>query len=178
MKYIIEGIDRLGKSTLVDNIQHKLGYHLVIHYDKPKKLDCYGMKYTEPLKIYQQEVNHGMFDLIQNSKAPIIFDRGHLGECVYAPLYRKYSGDYVFDIEKHHKTDDVKLILLTTSNFDICVDDGESFNFDNKEKEQQLFIDAFTKSNLNKVMIDVYDSVHNCFRSELDILHEALSEDT
>ena len=30
----------------------------------------------------------------------LIFNRSHLGETVYSPLYRGYSGDYVFDIEK------------------------------------------------------------------------------
>lgn len=174
MKYIIEGIDRLGKSTLTENIQHAIGYHLVIHYDKPKLLRSLQNFTNDPLRAYQNDVNHGMFDLIQNSITNIIFDRGHLGECVYAPLYRKYSGDYVFMIEKNYNTSDAKLILLTTSNFDLCVDDGESFNFDNKETEQQLFIDAFNKSNMNKVMIDVHDGNGN-FKTPEQILEEALN---
>lgn len=176
MKYIIEGIDRLGKSTLVQNIQHKLGYHLVIHYDKPKQLDCYinqGSK--SPLQIYQEMVNETMFGLIDDSYNNIIFDRGHLGECVYAPLYRNYSGDYVFDLEYETNLNDTKLILLTTSNFDICVDDGESFNFDNKEQEQELFKAAFAKSTMKKVMIDVYDPETGTFKDPQVILNQALT---
>lgn len=174
-KFILEGIDRLGKSTLVKNIMNTLGYHLVIHYGKPQLLAAYKEFTDEPLRAYQDDVNTGMFDLIQNATCPIIFDRGHLGEYVYAPLYRKYSGDYVFDMEANYRLDDVKLILLTTSNFNICVDDGESFNFDNKEKEQELFVEAFNKSSMRKVLIDVFDPITGTFRSELDILEEALN---
>lgn len=190
MKYIIEGIDRLGKSTLTQNIQEELGYHLVIHYDKPKKLKYYEdlklkienaegdfrqvLGNSDPLYQYQRAVNRNMFDLIENSKANIIFDRGHLGECVYAPLYRKYSGDYVYDYESLYDISSVKLILLTTSNFDICVDDGEGFNFDNKEREQELFKSAFEKSSMDKVLIDVHNG-QGSFKDPQEILKEALS---
>lgn len=179
MKYIIEGIDRLGKSTLVNNILNTKGHHVVIHYDKPKKFDYYtnsfesAILFKDPLKMLQEDVNTNMMALI-NSKANIIFDRGHLGECVYAPLYRKYSGDYVFECENAvQNLDDVKLILLTTSNFELCVDDGLSFNFDNKEKEQALFVQAFNKSKLNKVMIDVHNGSGG-FKSPSEVLREAL----
>tara|TARA_R110000868_G_C10973188_1_gene771459 strand:+ start:13100 stop:13681 length:582 start_codon:yes stop_codon:yes gene_type:complete len=191
MKYIIEGIDRLGKSTLTKSIMDYCGYHLVVHYDKPQLLKHYeelskkikasdpeirkfiGM--TDPLQLYQKDVNEIMFEMIKTPRLNIIFDRGHLGECVYAPLYRKYSGDYVFDIEaKVPEGTHVKLILLTTSNFDICVDDGESFNFDNKEAEQQLFINAFNRSELPKVMVDVYDPKTGTFKTPEAILNEVL----
>ena len=46
-----------------------------------------------------------MFKLMINSKDKdinLIFNRSHLGETVYSPLYRGYSGDYIFDIEKKY----------------------------------------------------------------------------
>jgi hypothetical protein len=36
--YIIEGLDRLGKSTLIKNIQHRFGFYQVIHFGKPEIL--------------------------------------------------------------------------------------------------------------------------------------------
>lgn len=183
-KILIDGIDRLGKSTLIENILKDFGYYLVTHYDKPKYLPYYGLKYEEKniaLREYQFDTNRSMFEMIKNSTTPQIFDRTHLGELVYAPMYRGYSGEYVFEFEKdlldtkpYTTKDDVKLILLTTSNFNLCVDDGLSFNFENKEKEQQLFIDAFNKSLLpNKTMVDVHDGEGNFKRPE-DIMIEAL----
>ena len=40
-KFLIDGIDRLGKSSLIRRIQEIYGYHLVIHYDKPQDLEYY-----------------------------------------------------------------------------------------------------------------------------------------
>ncbi len=189
MKFLIDGIDRLGKSTLVQNLQEELGYHLVIHYDKPKNLRNHRLynvdgKLAEfskeaSLKIYQEQTNKHMFELMK-TPIPIIFDRTHLGEMVYAPLYRNYSGDYVFDEElsfvfQRPKNKDVLLVLLTTSSFEMLKDDGQSFDWTKKGLEQELFKNAFSKSVLPKVMIDVHNG-HGQYKDPYDILQEVLSK--
>lgn len=173
MVYIIEGIDRLGKSTLIDGLLNELGYHLYIHYEKPIHLDKYNSYKGDALEKYQYETYLSMFQLIE-SNVNIIFDRGHLGEVIYSPLYRNYSGDYVYTLEKSHNTKNCRLVLLTTSNFNIQEDDGLSHNWDNREKEQNMFINAFTKSNIkDKVLIDVHNGNGN-FKSKKEILNLAL----
>lgn len=203
-KFLIDGIDRLGKSTLIENILKELGYHLVIHYDKPKvlennlisaqnikdadpaQLDDFYAKYQHLSKeniarlLYQDDANRGMFNLLKTD-IPLIFDRTHLGELVYAPLYRGYSGDYVYEYEKdlieskpYSNETDIRLILLTSSNTDMLVDDGLSFDPTKKAEEQQRFIDAFNKSHLvNKVIVDVHDGKGG-YRSYEEVLKEAL----
>lgn len=203
LKFLIDGIDRLGKSTLIKNIIEELGYHLVIHYDKPKVLNYYmgtaqmikesapeDTDYDESYRqlspenlarrLYQEETNMGMFDLLRTD-TPMIFDRTHLGEMVYAPLYRKYSGEYVYDLEKDYldtrpytSPGSTRLILLVSSNTDMLVDDGLGFDPAKKNDEQNLFIDAFNKSQIpNKVMIDVHDGKGG-YRPYEDILMDAL----
>lgn len=189
MKYLIDGIDRLGKSTLIENILQHEGYHLVIHYDKPKVLQTYKMYNIDgkladlpdnaARKIYQEECNKSMFSLL-SSKASIIFDRTHLGELVYAPLYRGYSGEYVLTDEAgfvfhHPQAEDVKLILLTTSNLNITVDDGQSFDYTRRGEEQELFKSAFNRSILPKIMVDVHNG-HGGYKSSYDILKEVLGK--
>ena len=157
-QYIIEGIDRLGKSTLIDAIIQKKGYHPVIHYQKPKVLDLYENSVFGPEYEYQYASFVSGFELLSHG-TPMIFDRFHLGEAVYSDLYRGYSGDYVFDLEKHYDVanwHNVQLILLTTSDFDILEDDGQGFDFSKKEHEQELFLHAFDKSIIpNKHLIDI-----------------------
>jgi hypothetical protein len=202
-KWLIDGIDRLGKSTLIENLMKELGYHLVIHYDKPKVLpnlldeadmikNCeasetdFDQSYRDlslenlARRLYQEEANRGMFSLLK-SNVPIIFDRTHLGELVYAPLYRKYSGEYVYEMEKElidakfysHK-EDIRMILLTSSNTDMLVDDGLSFDPAKKADEQELFIQAFRKSNLvNKIIIDVHNG-NGGYRPYNEILTQAI----
>lgn len=184
-KILIDGIDRLGKSTLIESILNDLGYHLVIHYDKPKVLLCYGNEAYDhhneyAMMRYQEETNTQMFNLMKTD-IPIIFDRTHLGEMVYAPLYRKYPGDYVYDMELDYIKAkpftyeyDVKLILLTTSNFDMLKDDGLSFDSNKKQEEQQMFIDAFNRSQLtNKVIVDVHNG-NGQFKDKFKVYEEAI----
>lgn len=179
--YIIEGIDRLGKDTLIANLQRALGHHFVLHFSKPQALPCYG----SDLKKYQSEsFTHGfrVLNAIENNqyidwKMPTIFNRFHLGEAVYADLYRGYKGDYVFTLENRfqaEKLEKTKLILLTTSDFSFIQDDGESFDFSKKEQEQEIFKNAFAKSSFpNKAIIDV--SANGAYRNPFDILLEAVA---
>lgn len=194
--FLIEGLDRLGKSTLIKRIQSRLGHHLQFHRQKPDLLSCYmelATQYAyqhiaseikaEALFLYQTSCfSHDMqiINAVQGTNIGIIYDRSWLGEAVYADMYRGYSGDYVFELEKNHEIDknpDIKLVLLvedfaTSKHF---VDDGESFDIANREREQEKFIAAFNKSCVkNKIMVCVTDKNTGDFRPEVDILKEVL----
>ena len=71
------------------------------------------------------------------------------------------------------------LVLLYTDDFSIMKDDGLSFNFDAREKEQSLFLEAFQKSKIaNKIKIRVdengtYKKAENVF-NELKIYLETI----
>jgi hypothetical protein len=172
-QYLVDGIDRLGKSTLIKNLQDELGYHLVVHYDKPKRLKVYEHFGSEALFTYQYEAYKTMFNMI-NCGLPVIFDRAHLGEMVYAPMYRGYDGDYVLDIEKEVNTRGTRLVLLTTSDFSFLKDDGLSFDFSKKEAEQALFIQAFHKSSIaDKLIVDVSNG-KGSYKTPDQILAEVL----
>lgn len=173
MKIIVEGIDRLGKDTLIKNIIENNGFHFVIHYSKPKKMPVYDYS----LYNYQRHSFISGFDLLRAHDVPVIYNRFHLGEVVYSPMYRDYSGDYVFDMEKSYRTDennDVRLILLTTSNFEFIQDDGDSFDFNKKEIEQKRFVEAYFKSIIeDKRIVDVHNGKGG-FKDVEDIYKEAM----
>lgn len=189
MKYIIEGLDRVGKNLLIDGILDKLGYHQVIHYSKPKILsyhshDIYSSVETmklNALRAYQQASFRTMFQLLNSPYLKLILNRGHLGEAVYAERYRGYDGDYVFDMEEQFHVEDmndVRLILLTenltmSQHFQ---DDGLSLGKEtDRADEQELFINAFQRSRIkNKREICVTDTGTGKFRPAGDILIEAL----
>jgi thymidylate kinase len=185
----IEGLDRLGKSTLIEGIRNKLGYYEVIHFAKPQKLEAYTR--VAPIAgvppggqgvfTYQRESFLNSM-LLARSGARIIFDRWHIGEAVYAPMYRGYSGDYVFQQEVDTglvDTNNARLILLW-EDFKVArhfVDDGESLGaIENREEEQERFFAAFEKSNIrDKRMICVTDQGLGGFKPKDWILHEALA---
>lgn len=177
--FIIEGIDNIGKGTLIKNIQNMYGYFHYIHYEKPIKSIAYN---NSTIKWQEESFRQGFHLLTTHVRT--IYDRFHLGECVYSPLYRDVDGEYVFKLEREYiyprmgkAQDTTRMILLTTSNFDIIIDDGLSFNKDAKEKEQQLFINAFDKSIIdNKVIIDVHDGNGN-FKTPEQIFNESINNE-
>jgi thymidylate kinase len=187
--YGIEGLDRLGKSTLIDGIRQALGYYEVIHFSKPQKLAAYAYAQSvQGVPPGGQQVWHYQHEgflnsmLLANSGARIIFDRWHLGEAVYSPMYRFYNGDYVFDLEKNACVDlnpNIRLILLT-EDFQIArhfVDDGESLGaVEQREEEQDRFLVAFHKSNIvDKRIVCVTDPGLGGFKPKDWILAEALA---
>lgn len=192
-KYLIEGLDRLGKDTLIDGMLHARGYHEVLHFSKPKVLDCYrgGPFHRESLpeqeerrhalREYQERSFRNLFTLLTSAAyAHLICNRAHLGECVYAPLYRGYDGKYVFELERAFRMQEassVRLILLV-EDFSVSshfVDDGESFDITKREQEQNLFLEAFEASIIkDKRIVCVTDQGVGGFRRKADILAEAL----
>lgn len=187
-KILIEGLDRLGKSTLADNIQANYGHFQKIHFGKPLNLPHYSehkkkfqhIKMSEA-ELYQRHSFENMFKLI-DSDARIIFDRAHLGENVYSPIYRGYAGSYVYDYELSYDLghrDDTLLVLLI-EDFAIAkhfVDDGLSFDITKREHEQQLFLEAFNKSRFkNKKVVCVTDQACGGFRAPDQILLEVMSK--
>lgn len=186
---IIDGVDRLGKDSLIDGILNQLGFFQEVHYQKPKRLNYYfNREYArnsevaeiETLRHYQLESFVHMFRMM-SLPGRHIMNRTHLGEYVYAPRYRKYGGDYVFDLERQFTNDHnskfadtTLLVLLTTSDFSFIQDDGLSFDFNKKEEEQEDFKKAFTKSTIkNKIMVDVANGLGG-YRNRDLILEEVL----
>lgn len=151
---IIEGTDNTGKDTQQNLIIEKIN-NLVfqkLHYSSlPFKDD------KEKHISYSQKMYDDMFKLMIASKDKdinLIFNRSHLGESVYSPLYREYSGDYVFDIEKKYvKQLRKELYLITLTNDPHTIlkrDDGLSFY--GNEEEVKAEVDGFNRAHrLSKI---------------------------
>jgi thymidylate kinase len=159
---IIEGTDNCGKSTqaeyLIKNLSHMI-FHKIHYSSLPFKDD------KKKNQDYSLRMYNDMFRMMKGFKdnnINIIFDRSHLGESVYAPLYRGYSGDYVFNLEKEYVNDlknNLYLITLTNDpNIIMSRDDGKSF-YENEEgvkAEVDGFQRAHRMSHIkNKLLINV-----------------------
>lgn len=191
--YGIEGIDSVGKDTLIEGIQQALGYYEVIHFSKPRRLKVYENVEIEPaiktclsaaclqLRVYQEECFRNSM-VLAKSGARLIFNRWHLGEVPYSSLYRGYPGDYVFDLEERFHLDstgDIRLILLV-EDFTVSrhfVSDGQSFDDGKRQEEQELFIKAWHRSIIrDKRIICVTDPDTGGFKPKERILEEALKD--
>lgn len=147
---IICGQDRCGKSTLQKNLFSEFMRHGHI-----PTFTLHTMNFkTDDIRGDSEKLYRGCFELMKTQNC--IFDRCHLGETVYSPMYRGYSGDYVFDIENDYLDEDITLILLVDTIEDLLKrDDGLSLSNDplKMEQEKQMFLSAFEKSKIKKKFI-------------------------
>lgn len=162
--FIIEGLDRCGKDTQIGLLQKRYfpEFWHVFHYSK------IPFDQINQHKEYSESLYSDMFLLMADniiSERNFIFNRSHLGESVYAPLYRGYDGDYVFDIERKflEPTGDVlqqRLFMITLVNDPAILvkrDDGLGFTKSEEgiKKEKERFERAHNKSLIkNKLLIN------------------------
>ena len=151
MKILIEGIDGTGKSTLAETLSNRLEIFNVKHLGKPVAIKrYYGCKIR-----YQKEV-FKRFNAIVNSEINVVYDRAHLGEFIYGPLYRGEACTTLENVENGFENQDVALVLMTVDNLSLLRDDGENFDTSNQSKEQEMFKDVFKKSKIeNKILIKI-----------------------
>ena len=204
--FIIEGGDNLGKSTLIKRLCGHFNYDNVTirHFGKPPKdlspaesdvfqFNCF---HNEANLVY--EIQH-VFCKYKYHYYPetIIWNRSHLGEFVYAQMFRngdpKILKDKLLYFEKFYlnKVDNVYLITLSADpEFFLEKEDGLSFSktLEEKTKELELFKEAHDFSLIeNKILIKVDKGTEistgtewrmkglNMFRPKEDIFNEVLN---
>jgi thymidylate kinase len=178
MKHIIiEGGDRLGKSTLIEGLAKHFNYDNVMirHFGKPPKVFPEDMS---PLEFqakcfwkeahfveYVRQMENDQFCYYENV---VIWNRAHLGEYVYGQMFRgqdpKELKEYLSGYETRNlldKSDETFLILLTADpEFFLEQEDGNSFSqkLEEKKRELQLFDEIFEESLIdNKFRMKVND---------------------
>lgn len=162
----LEGPDRVGKST---QLKLLLKYLLdeptyVIHFSGISGITSEQSRQYS-YKMYIDTFN--MLNILNEDSLyrNIIFDRCWIGEYVYSPLYRNYSGEYIFDIEKKFEHTGIleKITLFTLVDEPeslIKREDGHSFSIEleNKKREIELFKEAHKKSIIKrKFFMNIHD---------------------
>ena len=156
---IIEGTDRCGKDTLINSLSELHLNSKMVHWSYPQ-----GQTNEEKTDYQKKSFNRFMdeFSFLDTSKQHdlLIWNRSHIGECVYGPLYRNSDPEWIYELEKEYllKENVYLVYLYGDAEFLLKNDDGESFTTDiNKKKlEAELFENAVDKSLItNKIKIKV-----------------------
>lgn len=157
MIIIVEGIDRVGKTTLCKKLSKKFNIQI---FKNEKFLGKYIGADTE-IELINEIIN-----FVKTLNVNVIFDRLHLSEYVYGKMERDYENETVFDLENKmiKSFDDLFLILVVPTNIDkSSLEHGKDLKPYNKE-----FISVFEKSNIKNKFI--------CNYNELDAIVERISE--
>lgn len=163
MLLIIEGMDRCGKSTLVEHLRKRYFTSpniLVHHSSSPPKVDnpnAWELKhYASLFQTSKLLVDDYFYD--------VIFDRFHLGAAVYGAKYRNAHPSDVYDLDNRYLLgyENAALILLTDHPEAIAArDDGESLEstLDEYAETATSFVEAYTMSScMNKLHVNVSDN--------------------
>lgn len=163
MLLIIEGMDRCGKSTLVEHLRKK-------YFTTPDILVHHSSSPPKVSNPNQWEVDHysSLFDtayrLVVSDGYNVIFDRFHLGAIVYGMKYRGADPTAIYEIDEQffkRKIDAATILLTDYPDVISSRDDGESLESGVEEYEhtRKEFIDAFNMSECeNKLHINVTDN--------------------
>ena len=159
MNFVIMGIDRIGKDTFIENILKPSYPDLKItHLSKPPEGE-------NPVIFTKREYVEYFMDLMKNDDR--VYNRGHIDEMVYAPLYRNLDTYWLKIYEDEFSGDldnTVFIVLVSDNNFDAMVDDGNSLDYSKRKEEQELFLKHFYESRMrNKLVLYTIDS--NGYRS-------------
>lgn len=169
MILLLDGLDRCGKDTQLKKIKQYFEENLnqvfhVLHYSNIK---CKDSRLAS--EYYYQEM-FGLIDFAEKQNINLILNRSHIGEYIYAPLYRNYSGQFIFNIEQEfaHTIDKFSnlhlFIFIDKPENLIKREDGLSFSKDleQKKKEINAFKDAYERSFIyNKYLININELNEN-----------------
>ncbi|KPM48335.1 hypothetical protein [Jiulongibacter sediminis] len=179
MILFFEGMDNCLKDTTINSLRGILIQPTqVIKCSAPPKS-------AKNLEDFQKTFFADLFDLVysQLTKGRNLFlNRAHLGEVVYSPIYRGYSGSWIYELEhqflekmSEKERNEVFLILLFDSDVASLItrEDGKSFSqrkSDLLENEIQLFKEAFAKSKLEKkIAFDLKDYRNQNSKDKIEI---------
>lgn len=141
---IVEGIDRVGKTTLINKIHEELGIPIVgdtYLYDTKDMRDSARVN-TEKIVT--------MLNFAKNVDDNFIVDRLHWSEYVYGICDRGYVNIDVFELEKKLIDIDAKIILVQPTD----VEESSRQHGKSLSKHLGLFNGLFEESQMDKFKCD------------------------
>lgn len=176
---IVEGLDRCGKSTIIERIRNKFpddSNFLVVHSSKPE-----GEWTKESQLEHYKTLLQKSFETIDED-ITVIHDRSYFGEFVYGQIHRNVNYN-MYDFIEFEKNipdallDRVTLLIMTDGNTEsrLSRDDNQSITNDTNKMEQEyseffqhylmtkipnkLFVDwstvEFTEETLDKILTEL-----------------------
>jgi thymidylate kinase len=168
--YILEGPDRVGKTTLANALAaHFASSNTIIYKHFTAPPPGVGMH-------YQFNLMYTELEQIQNldPNTVIIWDRAHIGEFVYGSLYRRYNIPnllgFIRSFEMNFIESTYMYILTAPIQYLMTRDDGKSINHNNIAIEQTLFNMAPQITELQHKVIETFDNDQH--KSIDQLLHE------
>lgn len=152
---IFEGVDNVGKSTLIDAFDYFTEQDWNIHkFSKPKSREDAKKQYEDYLT-----------NILEKEKFTIA-DRAFYGEIVYGELFRNYKSEYIFDIDREYAKLKNSFVVLCHAPVDWITKhwDGVELNggeLEKLQKTQEKFFNVVQRSAASVIYINMYKFDNN-----------------
>ena len=181
---IIEGLDQVGKDTLIESVAREYTHVIKRHWGYPK-----GETNEEKTSYQKDSFNwefklHNILQTASNEvdkNSILIWNRSHIGELVYGTIYRDSQPEtWVMDLEKKYcfdLADNIYLIYLHADpEFVIKQDDGKSYsaNLADKKNELSKFNSACNRSSIRKKLF-IKVNENGEYKSQQDIINSVFN---
>jgi len=180
---IIEGCDRSGKDTLINELKNDYEKVLVLHSGIPSNNDTKDL-----YSYYYDNLIHNTLNAYYNTDNDlVIHNRSMYGEYVYGTKYRSEDKESVLktisnleasQLNTFIRKDQLYFVLLSSTDPSVLAnnDDGNSYSskVNDIQEELNLFKEVFDRSKIkNKKIVYVNDGPN--FRSKRDIYNDVSS---
>lgn len=152
MIIIVEGIDRVGKTTLVNRIQKATGF--TVYHDN----NVFGVNKMDNENETDKMLK--MLEVYKVGKPGIIFDRFHWTDFVYGCLQRNYSFTRALENKDLIETElrVLKAVIVLVKPTDI--EESSLQHGSDLSRHEQLFELLFSESRLDKLSC-TYDTIYD-----------------
>lgn len=126
MILIVEGIDRVGKSTFIEKLIKQLDFVQFKPIQKHKR----DKKYTMKLETGKCYASLEGLRLLNNFGINVVVDRFHISEFVYGLADRRYTNYDMFNIDKLLGEMGTKIVLFKPENLEqSSIEHGKDLTF-------------------------------------------------
>lgn len=164
MIIIVEGIDRVGKTTLVTKLKEQLRFSV---YESPI---TDGEERTQEIETAKLKAALSFIRICK--KDNIILDRFHLSELVYGSIERGYFNNECLEIDKElSKLGNCILIYVKPTNINESIEKHGSSLIQHYEKFNKLF----SISRMEKIECDFY-SLESAIEKVKDAMNYGIND--
>lgn len=168
MIIIVEGIDRVGKTTLVNRIHMETNYPVYRHVG--------DRDFTKVQNEVETDKFLQLIEMCKITHSTVIFDRFHWSDFVYGSVQRHY--DFTTALKNKDKIESVlkeqgAIIIL------VCPTDIERSSYEHGidlHRHEHLFQFAFSESKIDK-FICTYETINEAALWVKDKIKKDVSED-
>ena len=140
---IVEGSNKVGKSTLIEAIRQVCEYKGFPYYIMKRRVAKNDKSDVTPEQMYEVALEDLKEALLHEAKGElVIFDRFHISEFVYGYTYRNYFNTYMLKVNKILKCIGAKIIFVK-SGYDHIENVEDRLKFERIQEYFESFIEEF-----------------------------------